>query len=115
MTIAESSASILKKLGRPVVFRHTTAEVRDPITGAVTSPGSTTEISGFGRPGRFISQRVDGEAVRRTDTRLVVAGLSEPPQVGWDCEVRDTVYKVLDAEIVEFGMVDAVYICQLRV
>ncbi len=114
MTIAQSAAAILKRLGQPVTFSYTTGETQDPITGQTTG-GSETTVTGSGYPGRFTSMQTDGESVRRTDTKLTAGGLSERPQVGWTCTTGGVTYEVLDVQTVTQSGADVIYICQLRV
>lgn len=115
MTIVDSARSVLAKLGEAITFTYETGEVRDPATGEVITPATEVNVAGFGYPGSYRSQDIDGDTIRRNDIRLTAEKVSERPQVGWTCTVDSKEYRVMNARKVRFSGGDVVYICQLRV
>lgn len=115
MSLADSAASVLERLGEPVTVKYETDEVRNPATGEITTPAVSVEIEGFGYPGGYSSMDVDGDTIRRSDVRLTLSKVSERPQVGWTALVDGVEYRIMDSRKVRFSGDDVVYICQLRV
>lgn len=115
MSITQSASNVLTKLGEAITFTYETGEVRDPATGEVITPASTTEVTGFGYPGGYRSMDIDGEVIQRGDVRLTAEKVSTRPQVGWRCTVDSREYRVMDVRKVRFSGDDVVYICRLRV
>ena len=115
MSITESARNVLTRLGEAITFTYETGEVRDPATGAVITPATTVEVTGFGYPGGYRNMDIDGDVIRRGDIRLTAEKVSTRPQVGWRCTVDGVEYRVMDVRKVRQSGADVVYICQLRV
>lgn len=115
MSIADTAARLLAKEGEPVTLSYTTAEVRDPATGEIITPGSTVTVDGNGYPGGYRSMDIDGDVIRQGDIRLTLERVSESPQVGWSCLVDGVSYRVMDVRKVRRAGSDVIYILQLRV
>lgn len=115
MTVTQTASRLLAKEGEPVVLSYTTAEVRDPATGEIVTPGSTVTVDGNGYPCGYRSMDIDGDVIRQGDIRLTLEKVSERPQVGWSCLVDSVSYRVMDVRKVRRAGSDVIYTLQLRV
>lgn len=112
-SLTATARRLLAKNGQPVVFRYVEPGSVNPATGRGTL-GAPVAVSGNGYPSRYKSDDVDGTNVLRTDTRLIVEKVAEAPQKGWDCEINDITFRVMDVQLVSLAGQAVIYICQLR-
>ena len=113
MTLETSARNVLTRLGESVTFTYSTGESIDPITGEVT-PGTETTVAGFGYPGAYNSNEIDGTLIQQGDIRLTLEKVSAVPQVQWRCTVNSEEYRVENVRRVRQSGADVIYICQLR-
>lgn len=74
----QSAIKMLKKKGIPQTFTRVTAEVRNPVTGAVITPGTTTTHSPNGVIVPIESGLIDGTRIKQGDQMLIIDGTFEP-------------------------------------
>ena len=115
MSIANTGTKLLAEFGEAVSLTYETDEVRNPATGEVTTPASENVVSGFGYPSRFQNAEVDGTAIKRSDTRLILNKVDEAPEQGWRAQVQGKPFRVRDVQPITKSGADVIYICQLRV
>jgi hypothetical protein len=115
MSIADTGTKLLAEFGEAVSLTYETDEVRNPATGEITTPASENAVPGFGYPSRFQNAEVDGNVIKRSDTRLVLNKVSRRPEQGWRAEVQGKTFRVMDVQPITKSGADVIYICQLRV
>ena len=115
MSIVDLGTKLLAEFGEAVSLTYETDEVRNPATGEVTTPASENVVSGFGYPSRFQNAEVDGTAIKRSDTRLILNKVDEAPEQGWRAQVQGKTFRVMDVQPITKSGADVIYICQLRV
>lgn len=113
--LTATAARLLLKYGQPVALSYTTGEVVNPATGAVTTPGSTVNINANGASTKFSKNEIDGEAIKRTDIKLILEQVATAPTTGWTATLNSVDYRVMSVMPVSPGGTDVIYICQLRV
>ena len=113
MSIAQTASKLLKQFGEAIVFTYETGGGFHPDTGAPL-PSTVITVNGFGYPGRYESNDIDGTSIRSSDIRLTVERVSERPQVGWNVTVDSKEYRVMDVRNVRLSGSDVIYICQIR-
>ena len=114
MSITQTASKLLKKFGEAVVFTYEIGGGFHPDTGAHL-PSTVVTVNGFGYPGRYESNDIDGTSIRSGDIRLTVEKISSRPLVGWTVTVDGKAYRVMDVRNVRLSGTDVIYICQLRV
>lgn len=115
MTLSATATRLLREKGEAVAISYVTAEIRNPATGEITTAGTVTTITGYGYPGRFMSNEVDGSVIKRTDIRLVLNSIGSRPEPGWLAFLQGKSFRILDVQPVTLAGGDIIYICQLRV
>ena len=115
MSIVDLGTKLLAEFGEAVSLTYETDEVRNPATGEITTPASENVVSGFGYPSRFQNAEVDGTAIKRSDTRLILNKVDEAPEQGWRAQVQGKTFRVMDVQPITKSGADVIYICQLRV
>lgn len=73
-----SAIAQLKKKGFPITFTRITSEVKNPSTGAVITPGTTTTHSPNGIFYPVKSNLVDGTRIKMGDQIAMIDGTFEP-------------------------------------
>jgi hypothetical protein len=114
VSLASTASHLLTKYGEAVRFTYNVGEESDPATGAVLTAGTPTNVDGYGYPGRYSANEVDGTNILAGDIRLVVEKVSTRPQVGWRVTVDSKTYRVQNVTPLRKTAADIAYICQLR-
>lgn len=114
MSLAATAKRILQKRGEAVVITRPGGVDRDPATGDVIGSLEPLNINGFGYPGQYEADDVDGTVIRSSDTRLVLERIVVRPEVGWDALVDGKTHRIMSVQPVRKSGQDIIYICQLR-
>lgn len=70
--MAGVARELLREFGQPIVFTRVTGEVRNPVGGAVITPGVTTYPTANGVIVPIKSHLVDGTRIKATDKMLII-------------------------------------------
>jgi hypothetical protein len=76
--MAQVAIDLLTEFGVAQTFTRVTAEVRNPATGAVITPGTTTTHSPMGVRVPVKSHLIDGTRIKSGDQMLIIDGTFEP-------------------------------------
>lgn len=115
MSLSDTAIALLARNGEPVVISYVNAEVRNPATGAITTPGAIVTLNGYGYPARYRAQEIDGTVVKHSDIRLILSLITTRPQPGWLAFVQSKTFRIMDVQAITKAGGDIIYICQLRV
>lgn len=85
--MAAVARDLLREFGAPITFTRTTGEVKNPVTGAITTTGTTTSHSPMGVIVPIKSNLVDGTRIKAGDKLLITddsfAPLMTDKVTGW--------------------------------
>lgn len=115
MSLSDTATALLARNGEAVVISYTNAEVRNPATGEITTPGTTVTLNGYGYPSRYRAHEIDGTVVKHSDTKLILSKISTRPESGWLAFVQSKSFRIMDVQPITKAGADIIYICQLRV
>ena len=73
-----SAIKQLKRNGAPITFTRVTGEIKNPATGAITTPGTQSQFSPNGIFYPVESKLVDGTRIRSGDQIAMIDGSFEP-------------------------------------
>lgn len=113
--IAATALAQIEDKGREVTINYAGSDSYDPQTDTFT-PDSATDTSVRAVFTKFNKKDVDGELIRATDKRLLIAGpsLSETPETGDTVTDGSNVYDVVNTELVQPADTVVLYMVQVR-
>ena len=76
--MAATAADLLEEFGAPITFTRTVGEVRNPVTGAITTPGSTQPFTPNGVIVPIKARLIDGTRIKAGDQVMIIDNSFEP-------------------------------------
>lgn len=93
--LAQVALDLLREFGAPITFTRVTGEVKNPVTGQVTTLGTTTTHSPNGVIVPVRSSLIDGTRIKAGDQVMIIDGSFEPLMsdkvAGWS--IQEIEYK----------------------
>lgn len=112
-SLSDAATSLLTNFGESVTFERVTEGSYNPSTSDVGA-STTTTFTGYGHPGPFSNNEIDGELIRATDISLITK-VSTEPQEGDTVTLSSTEYRVMSVTKLRAQGVNIVYRVQLRI
>lgn len=76
--MAQVAIDLLKEFGAPIAFTRVTGEVKNPVTGAVITPGATQTFSPNGVFVPVKARLIDGTRIKAGDQVAIIDGTFTP-------------------------------------
>lgn len=106
------ATNLLTKYGQIVTLTRETVTDYDPVLGAETK--TTTTFTCYGAIFNYEQSEIDGAAIQRGDSRLILQSLSAAPAADDFVTVDGRVYRVMNVTITAPGGTVVIYELQLR-
>jgi hypothetical protein len=88
--MATVARDLLAEFGAPIAFTRVTGEVRNPATGQITTPGTTTTLTANGVVVPIRARLVDGTRIKAGDKDMILDDTFEPlmsdKTTGWSIQ-----------------------------
>jgi len=106
--MAQVALDLLAEFGAPITFTRVTGEIKNPSTGAIITPGTTTTHSPNGVIVPIKASLIDGTRIKSGDKVCIIDGSFDPAMTdklaGWSIQEIES-KKPTDTLLVSFARI----------